>query len=76
MPAAPINDTAVARPDNEARAQAPESSPDAVTKGVAHQRGPRRQKVSPTSAVPKRGAAEPAITEPAAAAPDAGLAGQ
>ena len=70
MPAAPINDTAVARPDNEARAQAPESSPDAVTKGVAHQRAPRRQNT------PKRGAAEPAITEPAAAAPDAGLAGQ
>jgi hypothetical protein len=70
MPAAPADDTAVARPDNEARAQAPESSPDAVTKGVAHQRAPRRQNT------PKRGAAEPAITEPAAAAPDAGLAGQ
>lgn len=70
MPAAPIDD------NNEARAQAPESSLNAVTKGVAHQRGPRRPKVSPTSAAPKRDPAEPAIAEQAAAAPDAGLAGQ
>jgi hypothetical protein len=70
MPAAPIDD------NNEARAQAPDSSLNAVTKGVAHQRGPRRPKVSPTSAAPKRGPAEPAIAEQAAVAPDAGLAGQ
>jgi hypothetical protein len=76
MPAALTDDTAVARPDSEARAQAPESSLNAVTKSVAHQRGPRRQKVSPTSAAPKRGPAEPAIAEQAAATPDAGLAGQ
>ena len=69
MPA-PIDD------NNEARAQAPESSLNAVTKGVAHQRGPRRQKVSPTSAAPKRGPAEPAIAEQAAATPDAGVGGQ
>ena len=68
MPAAPIED------NNEARAQAPESSLNAVTKGVAHQRGPRRQKASP--AAPKGGPAEPAIAEQASAAPDAGLAGQ
>lgn len=67
---APIDD------NNEARAQAPESSLNAVTKGVAHQRGPRRQKVSPTSAAPKRGPAEPAIAEQAAATPDAGVGGQ
>ena len=69
MPA-PIDD------NNEARAQAPESSLNAVTKGVAHQRSPRRQKVSPTSAAPKRGPAEPAIAEQAAATPDAGVGGQ
>jgi hypothetical protein len=67
MPAAPIDD------NNEARAQAPDSSLNAVTKGVA-QRGPRRQKASP--AAPKRGPAEAAIAEQAAAAPDAGVAGQ
>lgn len=76
IPAALIDDTAVARLDNEARAQAPKSSLNAVTKGVAHQRGPRRQKFFPTSAAPKRGPAEPAIAEQAAATPDAGLAGQ
>lgn len=76
MPAAQTDDTAVARPNNEARAQAPESSLNAVTKSATHQRGPRRQKVSPTSAAPKRGPAEPAIAEQAAATPDAGLAGQ
>ena len=57
-----------------------ESSPNAVTK---HQRGARRQKVSPTSAAPRRGPAGPAIAEPSgqlstatSAAPDAGVAGQ
>lgn len=73
MPAALTDDTAIARPDNEARAQAPDSSLNAATKGAAHQRGPRRP---PTSAAPKRGPAEPAIAEQASAAPDAGLAGQ
>lgn len=68
MPAAPIDD------NNEARAQAPESSLNTATKGAAHQRGPRRPKVSP--AAPKGGPAEPAIAEQASAAPDAGLAGQ
>lgn len=70
MPAAPIED------NNEARAQAPESSLNAVTKSVARQRGPRRQKVSPTAAAPKGGPPEPAIAEQAAAAPDASVAGQ
>ena len=50
MPAALIDDTAVARPDPEVRSQAPESSPNATAKhrdmqGVAHQRAPRRPKV-------------------------------
>jgi hypothetical protein len=74
MPAALTDDTAIARPDNEARAQAPELSLNAQTKSIARQRGPARQKVSP--AAPKGGPAEPAIAEQASAAPDAGLAGQ
>ena len=69
MPAARIED------NNEARAQAPESSLNAVTKSVARQRGPRRQKVSPTAAAPKGGPAEPTIAEQAAT-PDAGVGGQ
>jgi hypothetical protein len=68
MPVAPIDD------NNEARAQAPDSSLNAQTKSIARQRGPARQKVSP--AAPKGGPAEPAIAEQASAAPDAGLAGQ
>ena len=79
MPAPPIDDTAVARPDNEARAQAPESSLNAVTKGVAQQRGPRRQKIFP----PRRDPAAAAFAEQpgqsttaASATPDVGLAGQ
>jgi len=79
MPAAPTDDTAATRPDNEARAQAPESSPNAVTKGAAQQRGPRRPKVSP----PRRDPAAAAFAEQPgqsttapSATPDAGLAGQ
>src|SRR5512144_1589557 len=83
--AALIDDTAVARPDHEVRSQAPEASPNAMAthrdmQGVAHQRGPRRPKVSPSA---RRGPAEPAIagqsdqlTTAITAAPDAGLAGQ
>jgi hypothetical protein len=86
IPAALIDDTAVARPDHEVRSQARESSPNAVTKhreGVARQRGPRRQKVSPTPAASRPGPTEPAIagqpgqlTNAPMAAPDAGVAGQ
>ena len=79
VPAAAVDGTAVARPDNEARAQAPESSPNAVTKGAAQQRGPRRPKVSP----PRRDPAAAAFAEQPgqsttapSATPDAGLAGQ
>ena len=81
MPAALIDDTAVARPDNELRAQAPDSSPNAAAKhrdmqGVAHQRGPRRQKAprqNPTEAM----AQQPGqLTNTPSAAPDAGAAGQ
>ena len=80
IPAALIDGKAVGPPDHEVRLQPPESSPNAVTK---HQRGARRQKVSPTSAAPRRGPAGPAIAEPSgqlstatSAAPDAGVAGQ
>jgi hypothetical protein len=81
MPAALIDDTAVARPDNELRAQAPEPSPDAAAKHrdlqrAAHQRGPRRQKAprrDPTEAM----AQQPGqLTNAPSAAPDAGAAGQ
>ena len=80
MPAAPIDGPAVARPDNELRAQASEPSPNAAAKqrdmqGVAHQRGPRRQKVprrDPTEAMAQSGQ----LTNAPSAAPDAGAAGQ
>jgi hypothetical protein len=80
-PAALIDDTAVARPDSELRSQAPEPSPNAAAKhrdmqGVAHQRGPRRQKAprqNPTEAM----AQQPGqLTNTPSAAPDAGAAGQ
>jgi hypothetical protein len=86
--AALIDDTAVVPPHHEVRLQPPESSLNATTKhrdmhGVAHQRSSRRQKVSPTSAAPRRGPTEPAIAEQSGqstavitATPDAGLAGQ
>jgi hypothetical protein len=86
--AALIDDTAVVPPDHEVRLQPPESSLNATTKqrdmrGVAYQRGPRRQKVFPTSAAPRRGPTEPAIAEQSGqlttaipATPDAGLTGQ
>jgi hypothetical protein len=85
---APIDDTAVVPPDHEVRLQPPESSLNATTKqrdmrAVAYLRGPRRQKVSPTSAASRRGPTEPAIAEQSGqlttaipATPDAGLAGQ
>ncbi|MGB9041234.1 MAG: hypothetical protein WCC81_02035 [Pseudolabrys sp.] len=83
--AALIDDTAIVPPDHEVRLQPPEPSLNATTKhrgrGVAYQRGPRRQKVSPTS--PRRGPTEPAIAEQSGqlttaipATPDAGLARQ
>jgi len=86
--AALIDDTAVVPPDHEVGLQPPESSLNATTKhrdmhGFAHQRGSRRQKVSPTSAAPRLGSTEPAIAEQSgqlttsiSATPDAGLAGQ
>jgi hypothetical protein len=81
MPAALIDHTAVARPDNELRSQAPDSSPKAAAKhhdmqGVAHQRATRRQKA------PRRDPAEAMAQQPGqltnapSAAPDAGAAGQ
>lgn len=82
IPAALIDDTAVAPPDHEVRLQPPDSSPNATTKhrdtnGVAHQRGSRRQKVSP----PRQGAATAAFAEQPgqsapSATPDVGAAGQ
>jgi hypothetical protein len=85
--AAALNeDTAVAPPDHEVRVQPPESSPSAGTKqrdSIVHQRGSRRQKVSPAAGVPRRGAAASAMAEQPAqsttspsAKPDVGLAGQ
>jgi len=83
-----IDDTAIPPPDHEVRLQPPGSSLDATTKqrarhGVAHQRGSRRQKVSPASAAPRRGPAEPTIAEQSGqlttavpTPPQAGLAGQ
>ncbi len=82
-----IDDTP-APPNREVRLQPPEQSLNSATKhhemlGIAHQRAPRRQKVSPTSAVPMRGSTEPLIagqsgqlTSATSATPDAGLAGQ
>lgn len=82
IPAALIDDTAVAPPDHEVRVQPPDSSRNATTKhrdtnGVAHQRGSRRQKVSP----PRQGAATAAFAEQPgqsapSATPDVGAAGQ
>jgi hypothetical protein len=80
--AALTDDTAVAPPDREVRLQPPESPLNAATKhremhGVAHQRSARRQKASPTSAVPRRGPADPAgAAQSTPATPDASLAGQ
>lgn len=80
--------TAVVPADNEVRLQPPEHSLNSATKhremrGIAHQRASRRQNVSPTSAVPRRGSTEPLIpgqsgqlTSATSATPDAGLAGQ
>lgn len=81
MPAALIDDTAIARPDNEARSRASEPSPTAAAshrdmQGVAHQRGPRRQKVprrDPTEAMAEQSGQ---LTNTPSAAPDAGAAGQ
>lgn len=86
--AALIDDTAIASPVQEVRLQPPESSLNVTTKqsdvrGVANRRGPRRHKVSPTSAAPRRNPAEPAIAKQSGqlttvmpATPDAGLARQ
>jgi hypothetical protein len=79
MTAAPIDDTAVARPDNEARA--PEPSPNAAAKhrdilGVAHQRGPRRQQKVPRRDPTEAMAQSGQLTNAPSAAPDAGAAGQ
>jgi hypothetical protein len=86
--AALIDDTVVVPPDHEVRLQPPESSLNVTTKqrdmhGVAHQRGPRRQKVSPPSVAQRGGPTGPAIAEQSGqlrteirATPDAGLAGQ
>lgn len=85
IPAALIDDTAVAPPDREVRLQPPEPSLNAKTKhrdmhGVAQQRASRRQKVPPTSVAPKRGPTEAEqsgqLTTAIPATPDAGLAGQ
>jgi hypothetical protein len=81
MPAALVDDTAVARPDNELRSQAADSSPNAAAKhrdmqGVAHQRAPRRQKAprrDPTEAMAEQSGQ---LTNAPSAAPDAGAAGQ
>ena len=81
MPAALIDDTVVARPDNELRSQAPDSSPNATAKhrdmqGVAHQRSPRRQKTprrDPTETMAEQSGQ---LTNTPSAAPDAGAAGQ
>jgi hypothetical protein len=81
VPAPLIDAKPVARPDREAGLQPPESSPNAATKhrdthGVAHQRGPRRQKA------PKRAPTEALAEQPfqpttaPAATPDRGLGGQ
>lgn len=80
MPAALIDDTAVARPDNEPRAT-PNSSPNAAERhrdmqGVAHQRAPSRQqapKRNPTEAMAQQSGQ---MTNAPSAAPDAGVAGQ
>ena len=81
LPAALIDDTGVARPDNELRSQVPDSSPTAAAKhrdvqGAAHQRAARRQKAprrDPTEAM----AEQPGqLTNAPSAAPDAGAAGQ
>jgi hypothetical protein len=79
MTAAPIDDTAVARPDNEARA--PEPSPNAAAKhrdmlDVAHQRGPRRQQKVPRRDPTEAMAQSGQLTNAPSAAPDAGAAGQ
>jgi hypothetical protein len=80
---------AAAAPSNrEVRLQPPEQPLNSATKhremrGIAYQRASRRQKVSPTSAVPRRGSTEPLIagqsgqlTSATSATPGAGLAGQ
>jgi hypothetical protein len=74
IPAALIDDTGVAPP--EVRVQPPESSPNAKRK---HQRGVRRQKVSPPRQDPAAAAfaEQPGqSTTAASATPDVGLAGQ
>ena len=84
LPGALIDDTAVAPPDHEVRSQPPESSPNAITKhrdmpAVAHQRGSRRQKVSPPRRAPAAAAFAEQPGQPTtapSATPDAGLANQ
>ena len=82
------DDTAAAPPNREVRLRPPEPSLNSATKhhemsGAAHQRASRRQKVSPTSRLPRRGSTEPLIaqqsgqlTSATPTAPDGGLAGQ
>ena len=79
---------AAAPPNREVRLQPPEQSLNSAAKnremrGIAHQRALRRQKVSPTSAVPRRSSTDPLIagqsgqlTSTTSATPGAGLAGQ
>ena len=86
--AALIDDAATVSPNHEVRLQPAESSLNLTTKqretpGVAYRRYPRRHKVSPTSAAPKRSVAEPAIakqsgqlTNAIPATPDAGVGRQ
>ncbi len=84
IPAALIDDPAVAPPDYEVRLPLAELSPNAATKhrdmpGVAHQRGARRQKVSPPQRAPATAAfaEQPGQSTTApSATPDVGAAGQ
>jgi hypothetical protein len=76
IPAALIDNTGVAPPDHEVRSQPPGSSANAIRK---HQRGARRQKVSPPRQDPAAAAfaEQPGQSTTApSAAPDAGVAGQ
>jgi hypothetical protein len=80
-PAALIDAKPVARPAGEAGLQPPESSLNAATKhrdthGVAHQRGPRRQKILKPGSTEALAEQPGQSTSTTAATPDAGLAGQ
>ena len=77
-----------APPSREVRLQPPEQSLNSATKhremsGFTHQRASPRQKVSPTTAVPRRGSTQQLIAgqsgqliSATSATPDAGLGGQ